>query len=416
MFGRIKSLFQPKATISNPYEQFVMAFVDECRRQGHKPREYDHQNRAFVVEDRVGREVTVHVENGFRQWLGDDERRRADQLARFVRGVFEAASTSDIMPPLGELMPGVRSRTLISNALLQSRDSSPTQDDAEIAWAPICGELVAMVNHDRPDTLHPLTRRVLGSGKLSFAAAMKHAMANLRDRVPAPQFTQPGPPGLFFCNNLEDFQSSLLLLIPDVDFRFPTLAGDPVALVPSRNQFFVTGSDDPLGLDALVALSDTAHELPHFLSTGLFVWRDGRWSSFILPAGTEQAAKHRVIVLETAATDYHGQKALLDQKHAAQGAAVVALEFMMFQPQPGSEFSATLVDSQSPEVLLPKTDRIRFVDANQAQETLDVTWADAMAIAGALFEPVAGLYPERVRMRGYPTPEMWAELKKKSSA
>jgi hypothetical protein len=415
MFSRLESLFQPKAKVTDPYEQFVMAFVEECRRQGRKPSRYDHEKRTFFIDDGRGSAVAIQLENGFRDWREHDEAERSRRLARFVRGVFEAAAAQQEAPPLAELMPGVRSRALISNMLIGSGATGPTGNAAEIAWAPVCGELAAIVNHDRPDTLRPLTRRVFEGGTFSFDEAMTQTIANLRAKVPAPDFQRPfDVPGLFFCNNLEDFQSSLLLLTPGVDFRFPTLRGDPVVLVPSRNQLFVTGSENPLGLDTLIKLADTARELPHFLSSGLFVWRDGRWNTFAPESGTGRAAKQRLIALRDLGSDYREQKAQLDQLHDEQKAEIVVSEFMAFQPQPEAEFSITFVDSGTKETLLPKTDRIRFVDADQMEETLDVAWDDAMAIAGTLFEPVPALYPERHRLRGFPTAEMRAELKKKA--
>jgi hypothetical protein len=43
MFNRLTSLFRPKSAITDPYEQFVVAFIEECKRQGRKPTSYDHQ-------------------------------------------------------------------------------------------------------------------------------------------------------------------------------------------------------------------------------------------------------------------------------------------------------------------------------------------------------------------------------------
>jgi len=423
MLGRLRSLFQTKQKFADPYEQFVVAFVEECRRQGLKPSSYDHQRRLFFFEDIGGGEVTVYLENCFRHWQGQDEQTRVDILNRFVRSAFEATTSSGAAPPLAELMPGVRSHALISNVLIQNREPpGPTGNEAEIAWAPLCGDLVSIVNHDRPDTLTPLARGVLAGADLSFDEAMKHAMANLRARISAPSFERYSTlEGMFVCENLTDFQSSLLLLTPGADFHFPALRGDPIALVPSRNQFFVTGSQDPAGLEFLMDLADAARQHPHFLSSSLVAWRDGRWTNFKLEAGSEQAAKQRLIEIRDLGLDYEDQKNLLDRLHAEQNNDVFVSNFMAVHPRPGSEFSITFLSSGSTDTLLPKADRIRFlrqaVDAKtgialaQEADVVEATWADAMEIAGSMFEPVAGLYPERYRVRRFPEAEMWSRLK-----
>jgi hypothetical protein len=52
MFNLLRSLFRPKPAIADPYEQFVVAFIEECERQGRKLKSYDHQARSFAFGDR----------------------------------------------------------------------------------------------------------------------------------------------------------------------------------------------------------------------------------------------------------------------------------------------------------------------------------------------------------------------------
>lgn len=122
--------------------------------------------------------------------------------------------------------------------------------------------------------------------------------------------------------------------------------------------------------------------------------------------------------------DYEDQKNLLDRLHAEQNNDVFVSNFMAVHPRPGSEFSITFLSSGSTDTLLPKADRIRFlrqaVDAKtgialaQEADVVEATWADAMEIAGSMFEPVAGLYPERYRVRRFPEAEMWSRLKERA--
>src|SRR5262245_50009852 len=93
MFNRLRSLFRPKP--ADPYDQFVVAFIEECRRQGHKPTSYDHQTRSFVFGDRKESNQTVFLENTFRAWCQGDVKARAHLLSRFVRSLGEGEIAID---------------------------------------------------------------------------------------------------------------------------------------------------------------------------------------------------------------------------------------------------------------------------------------------------------------------------------
>src|SRR6266705_5567726 len=212
MFNRLRSLFRPKPEIADPYEQFVVAFVEECGRQGRKPASYDHQTRSVVFGDPKGFNQTVFLENNFRVWCQRDAKARAEQLSRFVRSLGEMeAGSADLSANLAaELMPGIRSRSLLSHALIQNWiQGAPEGNDNETAWTPFCGELVACVVRDRQDSMILVKRSHLDSAKLSFDQAMIQAMAHFRAKAPAPEFEpDPRAPGLYYCSNLEDYQSA----------------------------------------------------------------------------------------------------------------------------------------------------------------------------------------------------------------
>src|SRR6266700_5872155 len=159
MFNRLRSLFRPKPEIADPYEQFVVAFVEECGRQGRKLTCYDHQTRSFVFGDPKGINHTVFLENNFRVWCQRDAKARAEQLSRFVRSLGEMGAVSADLS--AELMPGIRSRALLSHALTQNWiQGAPEGNDNETAWTSFCGELVACVVHDRQDSMALVTRPI----------------------------------------------------------------------------------------------------------------------------------------------------------------------------------------------------------------------------------------------------------------
>jgi len=424
MFNLLRSLFRPKPAIADPYEQFVVAFLEECGRQGRKPTSYDHQTRSFVFSDAKGSNHTVYLENNFRIWTQRDAQARAEQLSRFVRSLGDVeAESADLA---AELMPGIRSRVLLSDGLIQSWiQGAPEGNDNETAWTPFCGELVACVVRDRPDSMALVTRSHLNSAKLSFDQAMVQAMAHFRAKVSAPDFVpHPRAPGLYYCSNLEDYQSSLLLMTPGKDFKLPDVDGDAVALVPSRNQFFVTGSRNRPALTLLLDLAETAGQQPHFCSSALLVWRDGHWVEYAFDAGTNEVAKQHQIAITHLASDYGRQKELLDHLHKTQNRDIHVATFMIYRKkdQQGSEFSMAVLSSGAAQgTLLPVADRLTFVDqimdprtgtaAEQAREILTVGWSDAMSVVNHLLQPVPNLYPPRHRTIGFPDADAWAKLR-----
>lgn len=422
MFDRVKSLFQGKPAVTDPYQRFVAHLLDECRRQGRKPLSYDHEARCFVFGDGKGRSSTVFLDDVFTDWAASDARLRAEKLAGFVRGIGETAAAGPAAIAT-ELMPVVLRRAAISNLLIENR----MRRGWEIAAAPVCGELAACVCRDVPGSMTPLQRSQLDSAKLSCEDALARAMVRFRVRAPAPEFEPlEGAEGVFLSRNLRDYQSSLLLMMPGHDFEFPGLDGAPVALVPGRDSVFVTGSRNLPGLRVLLEFAGVAEHETHFLSSALWVFGDGTWSEHAFAAGTAEAAEQRRIALKRLASDYHVQKDLLDYLHRTHNENVLVADFVVYgsKHDPGSEFSVAVLPADCHGSLLPAADRIAFVEdipgrANGVATSLrgnmvHVAWSDAMAIAGHLFEPVADLYPPRYRVVGVVDAGTWSALKSRA--
>jgi hypothetical protein len=175
------------------------------------------------------------------------------------------------------------------------------------------------------------------------------------------------PQGCFTAATLKT--TSLLLISPGRDFVFPALDGDAVALVPARNQFFVSGGRNRPALSALLNLAETAGRQPHFCSSALWVWRDGCWVEYAFKAGTREAIKQPQIAVaqlrrSELASDYDHQKGLLDHLHQTQNKDIYVAEFIVYRKndEDGSEFSMTTLASGTNGTLLPVADRLIFVD------------------------------------------------------
>jgi hypothetical protein len=76
------------------------------------------------------------------------------------------------------------------------------------------------------------------------------------------------------------------------------LEGDPVALVPNRNRFLLTGSRNHPALKALLEFAQSVGAQNHRSSSALLAWRDNRWNEFLFEAGTEEASRQRFVSLK----------------------------------------------------------------------------------------------------------------------
>jgi hypothetical protein len=284
------------------------------------------------------------------------------------------------------------------------------------------GDLAACVVRSQSHTMSQMVRANLAFAKLPIDQAMPRSMTNFRARMPSAIF-EPFHNGVFCCDNLEDHQSALLLLEPGKDYVLPSIEGAPVALVPSRNLFYLTGSANLQGLTRLLDISQQAKQMPHFCSSMLLQWVGDRWSEFHFDPGSANAGRQREISLAQLVIDYDFQKQLLDQYHQKQGLDIFVASVLVFRKKAdeASVISVTTLASGTTGTLLPCVDRLSFVKQivdprtglaeKTPQDTAQVAWSEAMGIVGHLFEPVAYLYPPRVRALGFPDGDAWIKLK-----
>jgi hypothetical protein len=428
MFDWIRKNLMGRSPVVDPFEQFVREFVAECEQQNVRLKSYDPQARAFVVSRDDGSEMTCQLHNAFGEWQSRSEGGRAELIAMFVQSLVEMRSDNTISPEKlpGQLMPGIRSNAQISNMLIQNWIAgAPTDDRSATAFLPFAGDLVACAMQDLPHSMSQMTHVNLAFANLSIEQAMQHAMANFRSKLPQPVF-EPLGDGLFGSNNLADHQSAMLLLAPGLDYPLPKIDGTPVAIVPTRNLFYLTGNASRSGLEKMLDIAQRAGQMPHFCSSAILQWDGHRWSEAPI-AGGELAARQREIAQYQLAADYDSQKQLLDKYHGKCGLDIFVAQQMLFRKkdEPATISVATLA-SATTGTLLPHANRLSFVKqivdpttglAQKAPEGMvDVPWSDAMDIVGDLFEPVAHLYPPRLRALGFPDADAWLRLKASAAA
>jgi len=418
MFDWIKKRLGRPVAVDDSYTQFVREFIAECQRQNLVAGSYDHEARSFAFAKDDGSQISVFTHNTFGEWQRRDRAGRDDLIARFVRSLHETRShetfSAETLPD--QLMPGIRSRALVSNMMIRNWISAgPGDDSRATAFLPFAADLVVCAVRDQPDSMSLITRDKLGEAGLSIAQAIQLGIANFRARLPAPVFESLGD-GLFGCANLEDYQSALLLLRPGQDYSLPPIHGAPIVAVPGRNVFYLTGTQTPSGIARLLDIASSAAETPHVCSPSLLRWNGERWiEGPVANEGLE--SRRREILQHQLADEYHEQKQLLDQYHDQRGRDIFVASVMLYRAKDSrATFSVTTLPFGTTGTLLPRADRLVFVkpaagSAQKVDDMADVSWSDAIGVVGHLFAPVPHLYPPRFRALGFPDAEAWSRLK-----
>lgn len=114
---------------------------------------------------------------------------------------------------------------------------------------------------------------------ISIEEAIDLAVENLQQKSPGQfRIVQAG----FYTSPWKDSYDSARLLLTDL-FTGLDVDGEIIALTPTPDSLFVTGSKDPVGLELLVQIGTTLIKEPNSILALPLVLRNGLWESFSLP-------------------------------------------------------------------------------------------------------------------------------------
>jgi len=324
----------------------------------------------------------------------------------------EADYDKDVRP---HLVPIVRSR---ANAYaVQALDPA---EYVEGATTPLSVPLLVgrQLGEDRTvhlafDTEHMMSQvpaSSLAEWGVDFERALSDATANLRAAT-VPRW-EPMEGG-FFRGNWNDSYDCSRLLLPEVFAALP-LDGQPVAVVSARQDIFVASDRNPQAqLAMLLHARERLDVNNRWCSGSLIVLEGDHWKPYASPDAAVRQAEATLcnVILSDA---YGAQKQALEKAHAAEGNEIFVASFMAYQRQDASIFSICTY-SEGVEALLPRTDRVVFLETNpdgSVKEPMlaDLPWQTAHAIAGHLMEPV-DTYPPRFRVKAFPDASLREQLR-----
>ena len=133
------------------------------------------------------------------------------------------------------------------------------------------------------------------------------------------------------------------------------------------------------------------------------------------PRSSPSFAKLHELRLRTVGAEYNDQKELLDQIHQHSGEDLFVASFSAVQHKDTGRISSYSVWSDGVDTLLPETDDLVLLRADQAADKVQVAAAGKFVrvreIVGDLMQPL-GTYPERYRVVEFPSGPQLAAIGK----
>ena len=387
--------------------------VEELRRGG--------LNESIEVdEDRfqllLGGGTVINLHNGFLEWERASALRRGQVLRRFAAVFLQPgeppAAVEQARP---NLMLRVRDREWYAvNELRFAATRHAHEGQGPVfTYEPLNEWLAVEVVYDWPTSVSSLKPETLASWDMSLEEAIRTARANLRERTEGT--FRPVAAGVF-ASPWQDTYDAARLLLTELISRLD-LRGDPVALLPHRNNLFLAGSDDEAGLGRIAQLAEPLLDDPHRVTGRAFVWRDGRWQLYLPAERHPHHETFRRLVTLTVAEDYNEQRAVLEDRYAAAGDDVFVAAVMLRTDNATDEVRSVCTWTEGVRTVLPRADEIAFVIAGQSEDENKITlvpWDLAVAVLGAAMEP-QGLLPERWLVDRFPSAAELGSLESASS-
>jgi len=388
-------------TISkDEFAQLVMTRLRETGMTGEIA--YDAEEFQISVAGKIT--ATLFLGNAYREYCSLAHEDRPKSLRRYVRGWLDAHKPTpdeyaDIRP---DILPAVRSRNFFESARLRMVISD--DEDTYLQYQTIGDDLGLGLVYDMPDSMKPISNKELEVWGVTFYEALEAARENIRQLRPKIIGPKEGE-GVYVFTTNDGYDSSRLIIL-DLIRQFQ-VKGDYIAMAPGREMLIVAGSEDPRGLEAMIALANKAFEQPRAVSGVALRLAGDDWESWMPEATHPLFDGFRKIRMLSAGQDYSEQKELLDRLHEKTGEDVFVASYSVMEHKDTGHRMSYCVWTKDSISLLPQTERI--VLGGEGQAPVMVRWEKVVAIAGNLMTPM-GIYPERYRVEGFPTAEQLAAM------
>jgi hypothetical protein len=367
---------------------------------------YDAEEFRFVTE--ADEKRLFNLTNIYREYCATPSAKRGQALRHYVRSWFanRKGIPAAFEDAVFDLLPSVRNRCQFEISALQAQfDGLPALDWPHRVLA---DHLTVSLVYALPEVLMQVQRQHLANWGRSFEEAEGSACDNLR-KISDRQWQTPIP-GLWISPWRDNHDASRLVLTDVIQAL--AVKGAHVAMVPNRDELFVTGSEDERGLAHLVALAENSLEHPRLITGFAFLLDNWTWRPWLPDAGHPLHDRFHLLQLQSFGRDYAAQKDVLDALHEKTEQNLWVASYSAVKSEATGKMHSYCVWSRGVEALLPETEQVYFVIPTSKQEgevVARATWDRVQWIVGDLIERQKG-YPVRYRTKRFPSPEERALL------
>ena len=393
--------------MSASWDEFARVCVDVLRVRGEvRPISLDEARDRLVVGEASGPVSFIHLMHARNEWEAAPLGSRPRVLHRRFWSSIRNETNATTEQVLRGVLPRVRDRAWFSavrrQAELELGADESAIDEVMLPFAPINDELAAHLAYELPSSVTEIGPDRLAAWGLTFDQLFERACENLRAASQAPW--EEATPGVFV-SPFHDSLDATRVVLPEL-FTAMALKGKPVLIAPTHDIVFVTGDDDPEGLQQIAVWTEEALLEPRAHTAIAFRLVDGKWERWLPAKGHPAFAKLKLLALQTTASAYSRQKEVLEALLESNGHEILVATLRAFRAPSGDVFTACAWQDGL-EALLPQTDRIDFVrpgpgNTPSSAKVWSTTFDVARKTLGELMQPIGDL-PERWRVKGFPT-------------
>lgn len=393
--------------MSAPWDEFANVCANVLKARGEvRPIALDQARDRLVVGEAPGPVSFIHLVHARTEWEAAPLGGRPRVLHRRFWSSIQTPSTATQEQVLRGVLPRVRDRAWFSavrrQAELELGADESAIDEAMLPFQAINDELAAHLAYELPSSVTEIGPDRLKAWGLTFEQLYERAKENLRAASHAPW--EEGAPGVFV-SPFHDSLDATRVVLPELFTALP-LKGKPVFIAPTHDIVFVTGDEDPEGLQQIAVWTEEALLEPRAHTAIAFRLVDGAWERWLPAKGHPAFAKLKLLALQTTASAYSRQKEVLEALLESNGHEILVATLRAFRAPTGDVFTACAWQDGL-EALLPQTDRIDFVrpgpgNTPSSAKVWSTTFEIARKTLGELMQPIGDL-PERWRVKGFPT-------------
>jgi hypothetical protein len=378
-------------------DDFAALFIAQLRKLGDdREVRYDANEFKLVCGGDGGHQL-VFLENAYGEYLAAPRSRRGASLARFVRAGLAGRPGGEPSRDevLARLLPRVRARIYYESLPLQmdlAGHAAPS-----FAWRPLAEHMAVGLVQDFPDHLEEMPAERFAALDIDIDTAFEVARDNL-ERISESDLVTVAP-GLFASPWRDNHDASRLVLTERLR-RLP-VRGLPVVSTPNRDHLLVAGSDDPVALEAMAAITRSLMDQPRFDTSIPLCLVDDDYRPFVPERGHPLHALYAELRVMQLADEYAQQKRLLERQHERDGVDVFVASFTGLSPEGDAAAFSYCVWTKDVATLLPRAEQIALFDPDDHGEPVMAPWEVVAEIAGELMEPL-DVYPPRYRVEVFP--------------